>query len=183
MDAHGASDVLELLLSGIDEPGCDPIAYLAIDILGDVDATRLGDALQARRHVDAVAQQIVALDHNVPDMDADPERYPLVLGLIGVFSSHLLLHFNSTAHSIHYTRELDQDAVAGGLHDPATVGGNSRVDQLAPQRAQPRNRALLVLADQAAVPRHVGGKDRRKSALNRLSLHGWLPQSAASPSV
>src|SRR5215469_16324105 len=107
MDAHGASDVLELLLSGIDEPGCDPIAYLAIDILGDVDATRLGDALQARRHVDAVAQQIVAFDHNVPNMDADPKSNPLVLGLIGIFGSHLSLHFNSAAHGIHHARELD----------------------------------------------------------------------------
>src|SRR5262249_40509621 len=158
------------------ELGRHSIAHLAISIFGNADATRLRHALQARRHVDTVAQQIVAFDHNVPDVDADPERYPLVLGLIGIFGSHLLLHFNSTAHGIHYTRELDEDAVAGGLHDPATVRGNGRGAQLGPQRPKPRNRALLVVTDQAAVARHVGGKDRRKSALDRFSLHGWLPQ-------
>ena len=43
-----------------------------------------------------------------------------------------------------HTRELDQDAVAGRLDDPALVFGYFRVDQLAAERPQARQGSGLV---------------------------------------
>src|SRR5262249_2008091 len=77
---------------------------------------------------------------------------------------------------IHDTRELDQDAVTRGLHDPTTVRSNRGGDQLTAQRAETRNGSLLVHPDQTAITRHIGGKDRCKPALDALALHGLPPQ-------
>ncbi len=72
-------------------------------------------------------------------------------------------------------RELDQNAVAGGLDDAALVLGNLRVDQLAAMGAQPRQRAGLVLAHQPAVAGDIGGEDGRKPALDPFSAQRFLP--------
>jgi hypothetical protein len=101
---------------------------------------------------------------------------------VAVAHAHALLYLYGTSHRIHQTRELDDDAVASRLHNPTTVFGNRRVDQLAPQQLQPRNCPLLVRAGQAAVTRHVGGEDRYKLALDPL-LHGLLPQGGVERSL
>jgi hypothetical protein len=82
------------------------------------------------------------------------------------------LHIDGTAHSIHCARELDQDAIASGLYDPATVRGNRRVNYFTPQGLDAPDRALLVSAAQAAIPDHVGGQDRCQLSLDALGRHG-----------
>jgi hypothetical protein len=61
---------------------------------------------------------------------------------------------------IHHAYELDQDAVASGFYDPATVRANRRIDDFAPQGLNTPDRALLVSAGQAAISDHVSGQDR-----------------------
>jgi hypothetical protein len=58
--------------------------------------------------------------------------------------------------------------------------GNRRVDQLASQRPQPRERAFLVSAGQSAIPDHVSSQDRCKPTFDARSLHGPPPQGGAS---
>jgi hypothetical protein len=43
------------------------------------DTAKVGDAFDARGDIDAVTLQVVALDHDITDMDADvqPQRLPL----------------------------------------------------------------------------------------------------------
>jgi hypothetical protein len=40
--------------------------------------------------------------------------------------------------------------------------GDRRVDQVAPERPRPRERAILVHASKPAVSDHIGGEDRGK---------------------
>ena len=42
----------------------------------DADAAGLGERFQARRHVDAVAEDVVVLDDHVAQIDADAELDP-----------------------------------------------------------------------------------------------------------
>ena len=69
----------------------------------DGDAARLRDALDTRRNIHAVAHQVVALDHDVADMNADAQRQAaLAVGF---------LYRLGAAHRLNSAGELDQEAV------------------------------------------------------------------------
>src|SRR5689334_1563232 len=60
--------------------------------------------------------------------------------------------------------KLDQHAVPGGLDDAAVVLGDFRIDELAAQRLEAFERALLIRPHQPRISRHIGGEDRGKAA-------------------
>jgi hypothetical protein len=53
---------------------------LIVDVAGDADAARLGEALQAGRDVDPVAQDVAVLDDDVADVDPDAKRDARAVG-------------------------------------------------------------------------------------------------------
>ena len=59
-------------------------------------------------------------------------------------------------------RELDQETVAGGLDDATTVLADLGADELAPDRLEAGEGALLVLPHKAAVARDVRREDGRQ---------------------
>ncbi len=52
------------------------------------------------------------------------------------------------------------NAVAGALDDAPMMRGDRRIDQIAAQRPQPRQRSLLVGAGEPAVADNIGDQDR-----------------------
>ena len=78
---------------------------------------------------------------------------------------HRILHFNGTSDGIDHAAELDQHAIAGALDHASVVDRDRRVDQIAAQRPQPRERAILVGACQSAEADDIGCKDGREFAL------------------
>jgi hypothetical protein len=62
---------------------------------------------------------------------------------------HAVLDFDGAAHGVDDAAELDERAVAGALDDAALVNGDGRIDEVAAQSPQPRERALLVGAGEA----------------------------------
>src|SRR5262245_50344790 len=60
-------------------------------------------------------------------------------------------------------------SIARGLDEPPVVLGDLRLDQLAPVRPQPRDRALLVGPDEPRVTRDV-----RCENGGEPTLHEWL---------
>ncbi len=95
-------------------------------------------------------------------MDADAEFDAAVGGQAGVALDHAALHLDRAAHRVDHAAELDQRAVAGALDDAPVMDGDGRIDQVAAQSPEPRERALLVRAREPAVADHVGGEDRGK---------------------
>jgi len=79
----------------------------------------------------------------------------------------LLLNGHGALHGINDAWELGQDAVAYRVGDSAPMLGNEAVHDLAMRRERAKRRDL-VLAHQARVPGHVGGKDCRQPALDPL---------------
>ena len=65
-------------------------------------------AFQPRRDVDAVAEDVVALDDDVADIDADAKLDAPVLGDVGVALGHAALHLDGAAHGIDHAGEFDQ---------------------------------------------------------------------------
>jgi hypothetical protein len=53
---------------------------LAVGVLGDADPTRFGDAFEPGGDVDPVAEDVVALDQDVAEMDADAPFHAAFVG-------------------------------------------------------------------------------------------------------
>ena len=162
IDADRLGDVLELRRAEIGDREIEPPFHLAIGVLGETDRARLGDALQPRGDIDAVAHQIAVglLDH-VADMNADAELDAALGRQAGVALDEAVLHLDRAAHSVDHAAELDENAVAGALDDAPVMSGDGRVDQIAAQPAEARQGAVLVRAGEPAVADHVGDQDRR----------------------
>ena len=133
---------------------------------GDADAAGLGHRLQARGDVDAVAIDVVALDDDVAEIDADAKPDPLRFGRALVAIGHSALDHGSALDGIDDAGELDQRAVAHQLDHAAMEFLDRRVDQFATAALQSLERADLVLAHEAAVADHVGSKYCGKPSLH-----------------
>ena len=129
---------------------------MAIGVFRQTDRARLGDAFEPCRDIDAVAHEVaVALLDHVADMNADAENDAPVLRQAGVALDHAALHLDRAANGVDHAAELDDDPVAGPLNDAAVMHCDRRVDQIAAQRAKPRENTLLVDAGESAVADHV----------------------------
>ena len=134
----------------------EPALHLTIGVLGKADRARLANALQPRGDIDAVAHQIaVAFLDDVTEMNADPKFDALVQRDPRVALDHSVLHFDCAAHRVDDAAELDDAAVAGALDDAAMVHGDCGIDQIAAQRAQPRQSSIFVRACEPAVADHI----------------------------
>ena len=134
-----------------------------IGVVGDANPSGLGDPLQARGDIDAVAHQVAVrlLDH-VAEMDADPKFDALVRRDLSIALDHRPLDFNGEVHRVDDTPELDNCAIAGALDDASVVHGDDRVDQVAAQRPEPRQNPVLVGSGKPRIADDVGHQDRRE---------------------
>jgi hypothetical protein len=107
------------LFSKILEGEIELVADLVAHHTADTDPTRLGHRFEPRGNVDAVAEDVVAVDDDVAEIDADAEVDTALrrLGMVG----HRRLPLGRTLDGVDDTGELDEQAVAGGLHDTPMV--------------------------------------------------------------
>jgi hypothetical protein len=89
----------------------------------------LGYALQPSSNVDAIAEDVVVVDDDVADMDADAELDHLILRHGGILLGHTALDFNRAAHGINGAGKLNQHTVTGRLDDAAAMGGYGGVNE------------------------------------------------------
>jgi hypothetical protein len=74
IDPDRLGDVLELGRTKIAHSDLEPSLDLTVSVLGKTYRTRLGDALQTRGDIDAVAHQVAVLFlDQVSEVKADPE--------------------------------------------------------------------------------------------------------------
>src|SRR5580704_10642048 len=163
IDTDRFGDVLELGQAKVAHLQIESAFDLAVGVLGKTDRAGLGDAFKPRSDVDAVAHEVaVALLDDIAEMNANPELDALLGRHAGVALDHCGLDFDRAAHGVDHAAELDDRAVAGALDDAAVVHGDDRVDQVAAQGPEPRQRAVLVGAGEPAVAGDVGHQNRRE---------------------
>ena len=169
---HRLGNVLERLLAQIVPGDLDLAAHLAMRIVGDADAAGLGDRLQPGGDIDAVAENVVVVDDDVADMDADAKREAAVLRHGRRCASAMrALNVDRAAHGVDGAGEFDQHAVAGGLDDAAAMFGDFRIDQRAPAVLEPRQSSLFVAPHEPAVTDDVRRKNGRQTALHAGACH------------
>ena len=85
-------------------------AYLASDLVvggsGDADAIRLCNALKPRSDIDAVSEDIMWLNDNVADIDADAEGNAAILRVGGRSVSDTALELYGSPNGFHGARKL-----------------------------------------------------------------------------
>ena len=111
----------------------------------EADTAWIGDRLDARGDVDAVAHQVaVALLDDIAQMDADTELDAPLGRQPGIALDHAVLHLDGAAHGVDHAAKFDKRAIACPLHDAAVMHGDGRIDQVAAERPQSRQCAILI---------------------------------------
>ena len=161
--------VLDLLrthaLEGQVELGLDAL----VNDVGDADAARLRQPFQARGNVHAVTVDIITLDNDVAKVDTDPKRQLLALRQTGAARRVRPLDSHGAGDGVNDTGELDQRAVAHKLDDAAIVARDLRIDDLAAQRLEARERVGLVGTHEPGITDNVRGQDRSQATLHACS--------------
>ena len=137
--------------------------------------------------VDAVAEDVVAVGQHIADIDTDAVLEPLV-GWPGVRGGHAPLHRDGAAHGIDGTRELDQQAVAGGLDDAAPMLGYFGIGEVTANRPQcceragrmttTRRLAAILAADVAGYSRLMGADEEGVNAGCNSNMR-WMASRAS----
>ncbi|HJX22510.1 MAG TPA: hypothetical protein VJ454_16050, partial [Steroidobacteraceae bacterium] len=82
---------------------CDvvqPVANLIAHRARNTDAARLGEHFEARRHVHAVAEDVIFLNDHVAQIDADAELHPPCRRDVRVASRHPALNLDRAQHGV-----------------------------------------------------------------------------------
>ena len=97
----------------------------------DQDAAGRRGAFEADRDVHAVAVELVVVDHQVTEVEADAEHDGGVRRLMAVGVGHRLLDLDGGAQRLDCARELDHGPIAGELDHPAAVTPHGGLDAFA----------------------------------------------------
>jgi len=149
-----------------------------VDNRRHTNPARLGKRLQPRRDIDPVAVDVVVLDNDVTEIDADTKYDSLVFRNRDVALGHTMLHCNRAGHGFNDARKLYEDSVPGRFDDAPFVVGDLGIDQFTAMGSEPSAGAGLVLAHQPAVSRDIGREDGCEPAFDPLSAQGSPPRGA-----
>lgn len=114
-DIDRIGHVLDGLQPQRGERRVDLAAQLFMDGARDADAARRREAFHARGRVHPVAQNVVAIDDHIAEVDPDPKPKPVVFVLIGFPVDHGSLNRQRCLHGGHGGGEIDQQPVAHRL--------------------------------------------------------------------
>ena len=151
-------DILQALLAEIDEFGLDLPARLPIGVLGKADRARIANPFEARGDIDPVAQNVLAVDENVAEIDPGAIENVSGLGNRFVALGHHPLDEDGAFDRGDDGGKFEQHAVPGRLDEPTAEGAHNLARRLAPL-ADDLRRPGLVLAHEARIADHVGGED------------------------
>ena len=120
----------------------------------------IGKRFEAGCHVDAISEDVIAVDDDVSDIDSNSELNAILRRNGGVAFDHAALDVNGAAYCVDDTDKLDQHAVARGLDDATAVLSNLGVNELLAVRLELAQRTFLVGAHQPTVAGDIAGHDR-----------------------
>src|SRR5262249_14760317 len=157
-NAYRLGQVLQVLLADVLERDLGLAAYMIEHGPGDENTPRLGQRLEPRGDIHAVAVEGGCLGHHVADIDADAQHDLPMLGPVGVRDLHAPLQLDCAGDRIHGAGELDQHPVAHQLDDAPMILDDERLEDLPAPVHERGQSACLVKLHQSAIADHVRGK-------------------------
>src|SRR5204863_6849968 len=115
----------------------EPVAEMVANRAGHGDATGFGQLLSPGRDIRPISMDVLTLDDDVAQIDADPEYDPRIFRGRDVAFGHPTLHRNRAGNRLDHTCELDQKAVAGRFDDATLVLGDLGIKEFAPMGLEP----------------------------------------------
>ena len=109
--------------------------------LGNGNSANRSNTLEARCDVNPIAEEIVFLHDNIPDVDAYAEFDSAILRCIGVSLAHATLQFRGARDRIDHARKFHKHTVAGELDGSALMLAEFGIDKLGSQRVEGGERA------------------------------------------
>src|SRR5713226_5030447 len=128
---HRLGDVLDRLLAEVLVAQRELVPELIVGGARDADATRVGQTLEARSDIYAVAVDLLAVDDHVARIDADAEFHPPLGGKTRVLSLERGLNVDRALDRIHDAGKLGQYAIAGGIDEASAMLLDQRIDEFA----------------------------------------------------
>jgi hypothetical protein len=131
----------------------------------------MGNALQACRHIDPIAKNILTFDDHIAKVYPDPELDETIPGQVGVPDGNALLNVHRAGNGVHHTWELRQDPVSSRFKDTASLLSELWIHQPGPDLYEYSKRAGLVRAHEPAITYDIGCKNAGKASLNTFFGH------------
>ncbi len=135
---------------------------LILDDARQRHATDRRQRLDPRRHVDAFAVNVVALDDNLTKVDTDPIAYGPGIGLLSRF-----LDRQGAIDGGDDAGEFDQRPITHQLELTSTMDCYLRIEDRRAVGLQPLKRPRLVTLHQAAIANNIGRQDRGEFTLHQ----------------
>jgi hypothetical protein len=144
-----------------------------MSIIRQADATWLGNSFKTRRDIDAVAEDIVLIDDDVADVNADAEFDSGILRYAAVLCGHVALDFHCATRGVYDAGEFHQQTVAGRFDDPSAMLRDLRVNQRFSENFELGQGAFFVSAHEAAV----ACQNSRQSPVDPIAAQWKAPRS------
>jgi len=139
----------------------DLATNLPVSIVGNADPTGLRDPFEARGNIDAIAKDIVVVDDNITDVNADAKLNAIVLGRICILLGHAALNFDGASRCIDGTGKLDQHAIASCLDYASAMLNDAGVEERFSEGLEMSKRAFLIGTHQAAIASDIRRQNNR----------------------
>ena len=94
----------------------------------DAYRTRLGESFETSGDIDAVTEQVLAINHHIANVHANAELHRLVGANTRILRGNRRLHRDRASHGIDHAGEIGDDAVPGGVEDAAPMRRDQVVD-------------------------------------------------------
>jgi len=150
---------------------------MVVDAARDADTAGLGQPLETHGDIDAIAEDVAVLDHDIADIDADAKPHTALFAEGQVGLGKITLDLNGALYGGKYAGEFGENAVTGRAADPAAVLRDDRVGDGSMGRER-RQRVFLGDAHQAAIPLDIGGEDGDELSRGGASMSVDLPKMA-----
>src|SRR5208282_5040161 len=99
-DPHWPGDIIDLLLDAIGKHQRQLAAHLVAGKVRDAQTARLADRFKAGRDIHTVAEDVLTVDDDIADINADAEDNSLVLPVIVVAPDNAALNGDGAGHGV-----------------------------------------------------------------------------------
>src|SRR6266404_4549930 len=151
---------------------------ILIDCVLQCDAVNTNgprNALQSRRNVDAVAEDVVPFHDHIAQVHPNTEFDSAILRQVDIAIAHCALNLSRAPDRVYHAGEFHQHTVTGQLHNAPLLLRNPAIHKIGPHGFERFERPGFVLAHKSAVADHVGGKDGTQTTFHVSPKQRILP--------
>jgi hypothetical protein len=163
-------DILDQLLAQILEDQSPAMTQVIAHAPRDADLATVNQAFEPCGHINPVTEQVALLDHNVTDIDADPEAHSARFRFTRIGTLKRCLDFDRAVNRLKNAGKLSEHAVAGRVRNSTSITRYQLIDK-SPTNGQSYHRCFLVAVHKATVALDISGENCHQTPLERRSLH------------